>query len=89
MPGRASTGSAAAAGLSAGSSNCGPTRTAAGPPGSSPLFGRDNVIAKPHTSFYSDESLVELQTKAADEVVRVLTGEAPRNPVNPEALQRA
>jgi D-3-phosphoglycerate dehydrogenase len=59
------------------------------PPGSSPLFGRDNVIATPHTSFYSDESLVELQTKAADEVVRVLTGEAPRNPVNPEALQRA
>ena len=41
------------------------------------------------SGFYSDESLVELQTKAADEVVRVLTGEAPRNPVNPEALQRA
>ena len=34
------------------------------------------------------ESLVELQTKAADEVVRVLTGQAPRNPVNPEALKR-
>jgi D-3-phosphoglycerate dehydrogenase / 2-oxoglutarate reductase len=58
------------------------------PPTNSPLFGRDNVIITPHTSFYSEESLVELQTKAAEEVARVLTGQAPRNPVNPEALQR-
>jgi D-3-phosphoglycerate dehydrogenase len=57
------------------------------PPGSSPLFGRDNIIVTPHTSFYSEESLVDLQTKAAEEVVRVLTGQAPKNPVNPEALQ--
>jgi D-3-phosphoglycerate dehydrogenase / 2-oxoglutarate reductase len=58
------------------------------PPGSSPLFGRDNVIVTPHTSFYSEESLVELQTKAAEEVVAVLSGKTPRNPVNPEALQK-
>jgi D-3-phosphoglycerate dehydrogenase len=56
------------------------------PPVSSPLFGRDNVILTPHTSFYSVESLEELQTKAAEEVVRVLSGQPPRNPVNPEAL---
>jgi D-3-phosphoglycerate dehydrogenase len=59
------------------------------PPVNSPLFGRDNVILTPHTSFYSVESLEELQTKAAEEVVRVLTGQAPRNPVNPEALAAA
>jgi D-3-phosphoglycerate dehydrogenase / 2-oxoglutarate reductase len=52
------------------------------PPSGSPLFGRENVIVTPHTSFYSEESLVDLQTKAANEVVRVLSGEAPRNPVN-------
>ncbi len=52
------------------------------PPSGSPLLGRDNVIVTPHTSFYSEESLVELQTKAAEEVARVLTGQAPRNPVN-------
>jgi D-3-phosphoglycerate dehydrogenase / 2-oxoglutarate reductase len=52
------------------------------PPTGSPLPGRDNVIVTPHTSFYSEESLVELQTKAAEEVARVLTGQAPRNPVN-------
>ena len=57
------------------------------PPTDSPLFGRANVIITPHTSFYSEESLVDLQTKAAEEVVRVLKGEAPKNPVNPEALK--
>jgi D-3-phosphoglycerate dehydrogenase len=51
------------------------------PPAGSPLIGRDNVIITPHTSFYSEESLVELQRKAAEEVVAVLTGKAPRNPV--------
>ena len=58
------------------------------PPSDSPLFGRNNVILTPHTSFYSVESLVELQIKAAEEVVRVMTKQAPRNPVNPEVLQR-
>jgi D-3-phosphoglycerate dehydrogenase len=57
------------------------------PPNTSPLLGRSNVIITPHTSFYSEESLVELQTKAAQEVVAVLTGNVPRNPVNPEVLQ--
>jgi D-3-phosphoglycerate dehydrogenase len=56
------------------------------PPPPSPLFGRDNVIITPHTSFYSEESLVELQEKAAREVVAVLSGQVPRNPVNPEVI---
>ena len=59
------------------------------PTTSSPLFGRDNVIVTPHTSFYSEESLVDLQSKAAEEVVRVLSGQAPRNPVNSETLKAA
>jgi D-3-phosphoglycerate dehydrogenase len=57
------------------------------PPVGSPILGRNNVILTPHTAFYSEESLLELQTKAAEEVVRVLSGEAPRNPVNPEVLK--
>jgi D-3-phosphoglycerate dehydrogenase len=57
------------------------------PPSSSSLFGRGNVILTPHMSFYSVESLVELQTKAAEEVVNILTGQPPRHPVNPAALQ--
>src|ERR1700721_3122988 len=51
------------------------------------FFGRDNVILTPHISFYSEESLIELQTRAAEEVVRVLTGQEPRHPVNPEVLK--
>jgi D-3-phosphoglycerate dehydrogenase / 2-oxoglutarate reductase len=58
------------------------------PPVNSPLIGKKNVIITPHTSFYSDESLVELQTKAAQEVANVLTGKAARNPVN-DVTQRA
>jgi D-3-phosphoglycerate dehydrogenase len=56
------------------------------PPRHSPLVGRGDVVITPHTSFYSEESLVELQVKAAQEVVAVLTGHAPRNPVNPDVL---
>src|SRR5262249_37436322 len=51
------------------------------PPINSPLIGRENVIITPHTSFYSEESLLELQWKAAEEVVAALTGKPPRNPV--------
>ena len=57
------------------------------PPQASRFFGRDDVILTPHISFYSEESLIELQTRAAEEVVRVLTGQVPRDPVNPEVLK--
>ena len=58
------------------------------PPVNSPLIGNRKAIITPHTSFYSDESLVELQTKASQEVVSVLSGKAPRNPVN-QVTQKA
>jgi D-3-phosphoglycerate dehydrogenase / 2-oxoglutarate reductase len=47
----------------------------------SKLLGRDNVILTPHTAFYSVEALVELQTKCAADVARVLSGEKPVYPV--------
>lgn len=47
----------------------------------SPLLGRDNVILSPHTGFYSVEALDELQTKAASDVARILSGEEPVYPV--------
>jgi D-3-phosphoglycerate dehydrogenase len=56
------------------------------PPSGSPLLGRDDVIITPHTGFYSEESLAELQRKAAEEVVRVLSGHPALNPVNAEML---
>lgn len=58
------------------------------PPPDHPLRWAPNVVLTPHLAFYSRESVVELQTKAAEEVARALRGEPPRSPVNPEVLPR-
>lgn len=47
-----------------------------------PLLAFENVILTPHAAFYSEESLQELQTKAAQEVASVLAGREPRYRVN-------
>lgn len=47
-----------------------------------PLFGLDNVVVTDHTAWYSEEALADLQTKAAQEVARVFSGERPRSWVN-------
>jgi len=47
-----------------------------------PLQRFANVILTPHVAFYSEESVQELQRKAAEEVVRALSGRPPRSPVN-------
>ncbi len=53
------------------------------PPGAAhPLLQAPQVILTPHVAFYSEESLQELQRKAAEEVARVLAGQPPRYPVN-------
>lgn len=52
-------------------------------PGDS-LIQMDRVIHSPHAAFYSRESLIELQEKAAWEARRVLTGESPVHLVNPQ-----
>ena len=51
-----------------------------------PLRGRDNVILTPHTAFYSEESMIDLQAKAAQQVALVLSGQAPVYPVNADRL---
>ncbi len=40
------------------------------------------AVITPHSAFYSVEGFVELRTKAAEEIRRVLLGEPPRNLVN-------
>lgn len=47
-----------------------------------PLLRLNNVIITPHAAWYSEEALRDLQTKAAEEIVRVLKGENPRSSVN-------
>lgn len=56
------------------------------PPPDHPIRQAPNIILTPHLAFYSRESVIELQTKAAEEVARALKGAPPRSPVNPEVL---
>ena len=46
------------------------------------LRAHPNVIFTPHSAFYSAEGFVELRSKAAHEVRRILLGEPAWNPVN-------
>lgn len=47
-----------------------------------PLLKLDNVIATDHTAWFTDESVIELQYKAAMEIHRVFDGQEPINWVN-------
>jgi D-3-phosphoglycerate dehydrogenase len=46
------------------------------------------TVVTPHTAFYSEESLWELQTTAAIQMADVLSGRMPQNIVNPEVLRQ-
>lgn len=47
-----------------------------------PLLKHDNFICTPHMAWYSEHAYKELKRKAAEEVVRVVSGETPVYPVN-------
>ena len=51
-------------------------------PADSPLAGLDNVILSNHLAWYTEESSVELATKAARNISEVLSGRPPVYPVN-------
>jgi D-3-phosphoglycerate dehydrogenase len=52
-----------------------------------PLCQFDNVIITPHSAWYSEESIVNLQRLATEEVVRVLKGERPKSLVNHDVIK--
>ena len=54
-----------------------------------PLFSLDNVVITPHAAYYSEESIATVRRFAAEEVVRVLTGQPPLSPVNDGELAEA
>ena len=54
-----------------------------------PLLKLENVIVTPHAAWYSEESIIELQKSAAEEVARVLKGEWPLSVVNPEVKEKS
>ncbi len=53
-----------------------------------PLRGLPNVILTPHVAPLTDEGMMAMAQEAAEEIVRVLHGERPKYPVNPEVLGR-
>ena len=53
-----------------------------------PLFSLDNVILTPHLAAVTQEARARAGVAAADEMLRILRGERPRNLVNPEVLKR-
>jgi len=53
-----------------------------------PLLALDSVILTPHLAAVTQESRARASVAAADEMLRILRGERPRNLVNPEVLKR-
>jgi len=53
-------------------------------PDENPLLRLRNVIVTPHIAAGAREAGVKMATQAAEEIVRVLRGRRPNNPVNPE-----
>ena len=51
-----------------------------------PLLGLDNIIVTPHVAFFSQESTLELEQRAAEAVVSVMEDRMPENLVNPAVL---
>jgi D-3-phosphoglycerate dehydrogenase len=48
------------------------------------LLALDDVVVTPHTAWYSEESMADVSRSVAADVARVLAGEEPENPVEPE-----
>ncbi|MFM1651690.1 C-terminal binding protein [Brevibacillus sp. B_LB10_24] len=47
-----------------------------------PLVKHESCILTPHVAWYSEQAFDELKRKAAEEAIRVLSGQEPRYPVN-------
>ncbi|MDG6107062.1 C-terminal binding protein [Dactylosporangium aurantiacum] len=47
-----------------------------------PLLHLPNTVVTPHAAYYSEQSLRTVRALAAEEAVRVLTGQTPQSPVN-------
>ena len=51
-----------------------------------PLLRLDNAVLTPHVAFYSEESMAELQRRATQNVIEVLSGREPEDVVNGVAV---
>ena len=58
------------------------------PADDNPLLGVDGVLVTPHSAFYSEDAVAELEARAASNVATVLSGRLPNAIVNPAVLNR-
>jgi D-3-phosphoglycerate dehydrogenase len=58
------------------------------PDSDDPLLKLDNVVLSPHVGGASEKSLYNLRRLAAEELARILNGDLPKHPANPEVLKR-
>lgn len=58
-------------------------------PPESPLLDCPSAVLTPHASWYSEESYSELKRRVTEAVAAVIRGEAPRDILNPEVLERS
>ncbi|MDR7595076.1 MAG: phosphoglycerate dehydrogenase [Armatimonadota bacterium] len=56
------------------------------PPRTSPLLGAPNLLLSPHMASHTREAIARASRVAAENVLAVLRGQRPPNPVNPEVL---
>jgi D-3-phosphoglycerate dehydrogenase len=54
-----------------------------------PLLRLEQVVLTPHAGYYSDESLVDLQTKAGLYTAQVVCGKRPDGLANPQVIPTA
>lgn len=55
------------------------------PPDLSTFAGVESrLVLSPHQAWYTEESQADLRRKSAEEALRILKGESPRNPVTPQ-----
>jgi D-3-phosphoglycerate dehydrogenase len=53
-----------------------------------PLLNHPNLLGTPHYAGTTEESLYRVGVAVVEEVLRVLRGEPPKHPVNPEVLKK-
>ena len=46
------------------------------------ILKEPRILVTPHVAWYSEEAMIDMRRRAAEDVVRVLRGEKPRTPVN-------